>query len=290
MVWQFRPVIVAALAQHGAVKLNPAAKVVMVKTLEGVVIEEVEDFYISPPTVQILNEGELDSALKTMIGSLKERTTEAELRGTGWKMRRVSTLEINCARYKPLKGSSFLELPPKLAAKKALVNVKNSDQQCFKWAVLSALFPAPKDAQRLSKYAEHEGKLDWGGLPTAGPVTLDKIALFERRNNISIHVYGWDDRDKPFLLRKSAEHEAPQRLGFGVCGCLRIVLGRRAARIPLHVADRQHGVCWPTARCLLADSTDAAGRQHLVCCRGRSRCGSTGGQCKKATSQPCRRD
>ena len=141
MLRQFRPVIAAALAQHGAVKVNPAAKVVMVKTLEGEVIEEVEDFYISPPIVQILNEGELDSALKTMIGSLKERTTEAELRGTGWKMRRVSTLEINCARYKPLKGSSFLELPPKLAAKKALVNVKNEDQQCFKWAVLSALFP-----------------------------------------------------------------------------------------------------------------------------------------------------
>ena len=79
---------------------------------------------------------------------------------------------------------------PKLAAKKALVNVKNTDQMCFKWAVLSALFPAGKDAQRLSKYVEHEAKLDWSGLTF--PLALDKIALFERRNNISIHVYGWD--------------------------------------------------------------------------------------------------
>ena len=56
---QLRPQISAALQQHGALKVNPAARVVMVKTLEGEVLEEVEDFYISPPIVQILNEGEL---------------------------------------------------------------------------------------------------------------------------------------------------------------------------------------------------------------------------------------
>ena len=50
----------------------------MVKGLDDVIREEVDDFYISPPIIQILNEGELDSALKMMITSLKERTTEAE--------------------------------------------------------------------------------------------------------------------------------------------------------------------------------------------------------------------
>ena len=67
MLKQLRPQISAALQQHGALKVNPAARVVMAKTLEGEVIEEVDDFYISPPIVQILNEGELDSALNTMI-------------------------------------------------------------------------------------------------------------------------------------------------------------------------------------------------------------------------------
>ena len=105
LLHQMRPLIAAALQQHGALKVNPAARVEMVKKLEGEVIQEVDDFYISPPIVQVLNEAGLDSALKSMIGSLKERTTEAELRGTGWRMRRVSTLEIHLARYKPLKGS-----------------------------------------------------------------------------------------------------------------------------------------------------------------------------------------
>ena len=51
-----------------------------------------------------------------------------------------------------------------VGVKKAVVNVKNGDQQCFKWAVLSALFPVGKDANRSSKYTALEGELDWSGL------------------------------------------------------------------------------------------------------------------------------
>jgi hypothetical protein len=34
--------------------------------------------------------------------------------------------------------------------------VKNTDDQCFKWAVLSAVFSQAEDEQRVSKYAEVE--------------------------------------------------------------------------------------------------------------------------------------
>ena len=44
------------------------------------------------------------------------------------------------------------------------MNVQNKDQECFKWAVLSALFPAGKNAERVGKYKEHHDKLDWSGL------------------------------------------------------------------------------------------------------------------------------
>eukprot|EP01045_Picozoa_sp_COSAG04_P034832 COSAG04_NODE_7792_length_1066_cov_1.421923_1_plen_160_part_10 len=94
---------------------------------------------------------------------------------------------------KPLKGSSFIALPEPLALKKAVVNVKNDDELCFRWAVLSALFPAGKDAQRVGKYKQHMEKLDWGGLPP-GPVALDKIPLADT-----------GDRSQ----RRGAAHQAP---------------------------------------------------------------------------------
>ena len=57
-------------------------------------------------------------------------------------------------------------MPQQLKLKKAIVNVQNKDQQCFKWSVLD------KDAQRASKYTQHEDALDWTGLTF--PVALER--------------------------------------------------------------------------------------------------------------------
>ena len=70
-----------------------------------------------------------------MVSAMEQRVPEQETTGSGWKFVRVSTLQVHLARYTPLKGSSYMELPEKLKLKKALVNVKNTDEQCFKWAV-----------------------------------------------------------------------------------------------------------------------------------------------------------
>ena len=176
----------------------------MDKTLAGEVIGEIEDFYVTSGIVQLTAPSQVDAVLKQMIGGMTQRVPEQETQGSGWVFQRVSTLEVHLAKYQPLKGSSYLKMPKPLALKKAIVNVKNSDDQCFKWAILSALFPAKKDAQRVGKYAEHEDKMDWSGLTF--PVALDKIPLFEKRNRVSVNVYGCDvnkARCQPFLLQKS---------------------------------------------------------------------------------------
>ena len=57
-------------------------------------------------------------------------------RGSGWQFDRVEHLDININPYNPLSASSYIELPGKLADKKAIINVKNeNDNECFKWAV-----------------------------------------------------------------------------------------------------------------------------------------------------------
>ena len=39
-----------------------------------------------------------------------------------------------------------------LKIKNAIINVKNNDEYCIIWAVLSALYPVAKDARRVTKY------------------------------------------------------------------------------------------------------------------------------------------
>ena len=41
---------------------------------------------------------------------------------------------INMSAYKPLVGSSYVDLPIELCSpRKGLINIQNSDQKCFLW-------------------------------------------------------------------------------------------------------------------------------------------------------------
>lgn len=190
LLHKFKPQLTSALKEHGGLKVYPAARCHMDKTLEGKTIAEIDDFYITSGIVAVTDFSQIDQALKDMISGMMEKVPEKETQGSGWSFQRVSTLEVHLAKYKPLKGSSYIELPDALKAKGAVINVKNTDEQCFKWAVLSALYPAKSHGERTSQYKPYEDRLDWSGLTF--PVSLDKIALFERRNKVCINVYGCD--------------------------------------------------------------------------------------------------
>ena len=52
--------------------------------------------------------------------------------------------------YKPMNGSSYIELPVELQnPKKGLTNLTNKDNECFRWCHIRHLNPQEKDAQRI---------------------------------------------------------------------------------------------------------------------------------------------
>ena len=68
-----------------------------------------------------------------------------------WQPTQMS-LDITISRLRPVRGSSQIPLPKKcLEQTKALINMQNHDQQCFKWAVTRALNPVDKNPQRITK-------------------------------------------------------------------------------------------------------------------------------------------
>ena len=91
---------------------------------------------------------EFDSFVETMKGEIEAWSA----RGSGWVLERIMVAYVNVARYQPLRGGTYLDLPLKLKNKKALINVRNRDEECLKWALRAALFPcgAGKNPQRQS--------------------------------------------------------------------------------------------------------------------------------------------
>ena len=56
--------------------------------------------------------------------------------------------------YDPLGRFSYIPLPDFLTAKKAIINLKNEDDECFKWAITRALNPVENIPNVLIEYFE----------------------------------------------------------------------------------------------------------------------------------------
>lgn len=94
-------------------------------------------------------------------------------RGSGWTVDKVETLWIDTAKYQPLKGGSYIELQEEVSNKKAVINVKNNDDECLRWSLRAALFPTSKDPQRPNKYPINDG-LNFTGIDAPTPIAQIK--------------------------------------------------------------------------------------------------------------------
>ena len=95
--------------------------------------------------------------------------------------------------------SSYFPLPDWLAKKKAIINPRNDEGECFKWAVIAAENVGMKDPQRVSNLRKFTNNYEWSGLKF--PVSIENIKDFEMNNDISINVLSVENRDI-YICRK----------------------------------------------------------------------------------------
>ena len=74
-----------------------------------------------------------------LFSKMKETVLESlakfKRQGSNWRFRSVLSLDLHTVKYEPLGGSSYIPFPAFLAAKKAIINLKNEDEVCFKNSV-----------------------------------------------------------------------------------------------------------------------------------------------------------
>lgn len=103
-------------------------------------------------------------------------------RGSNWTLKRVRMLELRINKYFPMRGSAYLRLPECIKRKKAIINVKNVDDNCFLRAILSALHPIKNNAVSSYKKYEHDFYEAFKGLEF--PFELKNIPKFEDRSGV----------------------------------------------------------------------------------------------------------
>ena len=166
-----------------------------------------QGYFRTPHPLITLYPQQLSEQLNEAMETVAESMTIFAQAGSGWTLEQNQALILEIVDYRPIGGSSYIELPKNIYDTKSIVNVKNEDQACFKWAVLSALHPADHHAERIIHYKPFEEELNFTGIEF--PVTIDQISKFEKLNpNISVTILGIDipeneekDASKVFPLR-----------------------------------------------------------------------------------------
>ena len=113
-------------------------------------------------------------------------------------------MEISMHRLNLTRGYSYIPLPGWLSRKEAIINSKNLDMKCFKWAVIAALKwrEIERNAQRISNLRRQDD-LDWDGINF--PVSTRDIKRFESKNGISVNMSALDGKT-PYICRKGGNY------------------------------------------------------------------------------------
>ena len=110
------------------------------------------------------------------------------------------SLDLHTAKYEPLGGSSYIPLSGFLAAKKAIINLRKEDDECFKWSITRALNPVEINSDRIDiELREKSEVLHGEGLKF--PYNLSDINKFETHNSsISVNVFGYENLVYPLRI------------------------------------------------------------------------------------------
>jgi hypothetical protein len=105
---------------------------------------------------------------------------------------RVLNLIIKEDRYRPGRGASFIQSPQWIQNKKCCVNVRNTDNECFRYALTAAVDRPERNACRPGYYnrPERRNLFDLSGITMPARVADTTFKRFEAQNpNYALNIY-----------------------------------------------------------------------------------------------------
>ena len=129
------------------------------------------------------------------INKLENEIQEFEHKESNWSLANINTLTLHFTHFCPLgQGRGYIPLPPHISKKKAVVNVKNEDDECFRYAILASIV-------KSNRVTDYNSNLHFSFEGLRYPPTSKDIELFERNNRIGINIYGLDQNNRVYPKR-----------------------------------------------------------------------------------------
>nr|DAC81291.1 TPA_asm: PolB [Ladona dragonfly adintovirus] len=183
--------------RNSALKINLVVRTRFRRDEDG---SEIAERCFKTKNEMFLQADDINAKVEEQFGKLLREKSEHAAKGSGWSLIRVIGLELRINKFTPSRGSSFIELPSKIKHSKSVINVGNGDNFCFKYAIWAKNIAC--NPQRVSSYMNDNAFFNgynWNCIMY--PVSITEISKFEKRNNISINVFGLDEDDMVYPIK-----------------------------------------------------------------------------------------
>ena len=194
--------IMKILTSMKGLKFIETLEVTFKKIVNSEIVYKTAYFNSKPQT--IINNTEIPEALQLSQQQILNIIARWVSDGSGWTIESVYNHHLNIVQYQPMKGSSYIKLPQELRnSSKGLINMKNEDNECFRWCHIRCLNPQDKNPQRIKKFdKQYMQDLDYTGIEF--PVTTKQYNKIEKQNEIRINVFGYENK-QPYPIFVSKE-------------------------------------------------------------------------------------
>ena len=163
--------------------------------------------YFNSKAQTIINDISINEALQLTKQQILNIIAQWISEGSGWIIQSIDSHHLNIVKYEPMKGSSYIQLPQELRnSAKGLINMKNNDNECFRWCHIRHLNPQDQYPQRIKKIdKEYINKLKYIGIEF--PVTIKQLNKIEKQNEININVFGYEEKQPYPIYISKEKHE-----------------------------------------------------------------------------------
>ena len=242
--------LLKVLKEMKGLKFNEVLNITFEKQKGDELIEEKPYFNTKKQT--LTNEVEITNFLETTQQQIVNKIEQWISKGSAWIIKSVDGHFINVVRYRPLRGSSYIPLPKELQhPAKGIINIKNNDDECFRWCHIRHLLPQNKNPQRIKEYdKKYVEKLDYSGIEF--PVSVKQYNKIEKQNNIRVNVFGYEEGQRyPIYLSKEKFYH-----------CLNLLL--------ITEGDKKHYCLLKNFNKFMHNQTKNNGRKHfcMYCLQG----------------------
>ena len=191
-----------ALSAMKGLKFAETLKVTFSKPQDDGLIYKSAFFNSKPQT--IINDISIYESLQLSKQQILNFVAQSISEGSGWTIQSVDSHYINIVKYEPMRANSYIQLPQELRnSSKGLINMKNNDNECFRWCHIRYLNPQDKYPQRIKKSdRKYVDKLNYNDIEF--PIATKHYNKIEKQNEININVFGYENK-QPYPIYISKE-------------------------------------------------------------------------------------